>query len=251
MNRRHWIPDEAARMIEAKLREAFGCEAVVEEEKFKLVRDELELYEPDDLHGALPYVLIGFLQFGVADVKDEVHLGYVLMFLNARGYPWDDPSKTPEQQKLYRTMGLEKEQSVSGFSVREAHAIRLWLEAVRDSGIFYLDDNDSENLGYALAYWQAREQGQSVEEPPALLPDENDNDVDIHDTPDGMQVWVDWIPANSGRTILVLANWERPKECHPSFLPLTIPPTADPAFDPGGTILVLANRERPSDSHLD
>ncbi len=216
-----------------------------------MVRDELELYEPDDLHGALPYVLIGFLRFGVADTTDRVHLGYVLMFLNARGYPWDDPSKTPAQRKLCRTMGLEKEQYVSGFSVREARAIRLWLEAVRDSGIFHPDDYASENLGYALTYWQAREQGRSVEEPPDPLPDENDNDVDLHGTPDGMQVWVDWIPVNSGHTTLVLVNWERAEECRPSFLALTIPPTADPAFDPGGAILVLANWERPSGSHLD
>jgi hypothetical protein len=165
--------------------------------------------------------LVGFLRFGVADVKDEVYLGYVLMFLNARGYPWDDPSETPEQQRLRRTMGLKKEQSVSGFSDREAHAIRLWLEAVRESGVFCDDDYESKNLRYALIYWRCRERPDWMDERLELLRAAY-NDI-------GSEPLSDVI--NAGSTVLVRANWEASGGCQPDLVRLTVPATENPAVD--------------------
>ena len=158
MNSRNFISDKAAREIESELREAFASEEIIEKEKFRLVRGELELYEPKDLHGALPYILIGFLQFGVSDIEDEVHLGYVLQFLNIRNYPWERPHD--------RFFGKQNEAAVSRFSIKEARAIRLWLEAVHGSGVFRLDSSAGEYLGYALAYWRDRERPDWVYERP-------------------------------------------------------------------------------------
>jgi hypothetical protein len=166
MDNMPWIADEARASIEAKLIEAFKTElttgaartdVVIDEQRFKLLREELYLYYPDDLQVALPYIMIGFLRFGVPTVWDVVELGAVILFLNIADHPYDDPLENPDDWQRARESAQFKERAVSKISGRQACAIRLWLEAVRDSGIFFPDDADSEHLGYAIAYWSERE----------------------------------------------------------------------------------------------
>ena len=209
MNSRNFISDKAAREIESELREAFGSDEIIEEEKFLLVRGELELFEPKDLHGALPYILIGFLRFGISDVTDEVYLGYVFQFLNIRNDPWDRPDENRAAQELARRRVQEREAGVSSFSVREARAIRLWLEAIRGSGVFRLDSSAGEDLGYALAYWREREQGASVDQQRNPLRNEC-NDIGPPDMSD---------ITDAGNSILVGASWEGFGGCQPEIAP--------------------------------
>jgi hypothetical protein len=167
MDSKPWITGEMRTSIEAELIGAFktdlingpaGMELVVDEQKFKFVREELQTYSPETLHGALPYVLIGFLRFGMPTAWDVSCLGCVVSFLNIKLHPYDDPDESYRWEEM-RRISQWREKAVSRFSVRQVRAIRLWLEAVRDSGIFLPDWVDSDQLGYAIAYWSGGEKG--------------------------------------------------------------------------------------------
>ena len=158
MNPYRWITDEAARKIESELLGAFPlCDSIVEEERYKQVREEIFCYYPDDMLGALPFMLLGFLRFGAASVKDTVELCRIVHYLNITNHPWDDPSICPDGNPEWERLSAQsKEEAVSLFSARQACAIILWLDAIRGSQFFSPDDDESRDLDYAIAYWSAR-----------------------------------------------------------------------------------------------
>jgi hypothetical protein len=166
MNNQPWIADDVRASLEGELIEAFkteltegpaGTGLIVDEQRFKFVRQELGMYYPDDLHGALPYVLIGFLRFGVPALPDENDLAHVVQLLNIRCHGYDNPHENPVHWQEMRRIARSQEEAVSQFSKRQARSIRLWLEAIQNSKVFLPEWSTSEDLGYAIAYWLERE----------------------------------------------------------------------------------------------
>jgi hypothetical protein len=142
-------------------------------------------------------------------------------------------------RELQRTYGQEKDAAVSSFSVREARAIRLWLEAVRGSGVFRLDSSAGEYLGYALAYWREREQGASVDQQRNPLRNEC-NDIGPPDMSD---------ITDAGNSILVGASWEGFDGCQPEIAPSATLTTDIPSSgSDGNTTVIYANWEGPGAS---
>ena len=150
-----WIDSETAARLKSELVAAFGVSGPpLEEWRFKLVREELLGYYPDDLLIAVPYVLRGFLRFGVRDSLDEDALDFVLLFLDIECRLNDELTGGSLSEGV-RKLARSKEASVSGFSDRQAYAIRLWLEAVGACGVLF----DQEKVNCAIEYWSRREGG--------------------------------------------------------------------------------------------
>jgi hypothetical protein len=152
MDEKYSIDKKIVARIELELRLAFGIsDPIIDEKKFKLVRQELYLYYPDTLQRALPYVLIGFLRFGVGP-EDTSALDEVIQFLNIKGEPYDERYETRNSWQRIRKNDKDKEEAVSQYSNRQAHAITIWLEAMQ----IFVTSVGTERLGYAIAYWSER-----------------------------------------------------------------------------------------------
>lgn len=156
MNQFPWIDRQTAERVASEVRKAFGMEdLLLEEERYKYIRQELYLYYPDDLLVGIPYTLLGYLQFGVPTDADFGDLIVVLQFLNIESHPYVDPESHIPGLSESQQIAQEKKSSVAGLSREQARAIRVWLEAIKDCGIFWYD---TEELDYALAYWRQHEE---------------------------------------------------------------------------------------------
>jgi hypothetical protein len=164
--RESWIPEEVRVSVEPELLKAFETELlkqfgsidfVIDEQKFVLVCEEMESYTPETLASALPYVLVGFLRLRELTVEQAIAIASVLMLLNVRDYPFSDPRENPEDWQSALARAKDREKAVFYFSDHQSHAIRLWLEAVRNSHVFLPGESAYTDLNYAIAYWSDRE----------------------------------------------------------------------------------------------
>jgi hypothetical protein len=166
MDVKSWIADELRTPLERELIKAFETELVgrfgttdfvVDEQNFEHVCWELNTYCPETLQSALPYVLVGFLRKRELTREEAIAITPVAMFLNIRSYPHSDLRENLGDWRSALARAQGKEGEVSGFSEYQAHAIRLWLEAVRNSGVFLTEETTTTDLNYAIAYWSDRE----------------------------------------------------------------------------------------------
>ena len=85
----------------------------------------------------------------------------MLQFLNIRYKGRIGPDDSPLMQFEIARIAREREDEVSPlFTKRQARAIRVWLEVVRDSGVFSPESIEYEDIGFALEYWSERERGE-------------------------------------------------------------------------------------------
>ncbi|MCE5269151.1 MAG: hypothetical protein LLG00_14845 [Planctomycetaceae bacterium] len=166
LNHRSWIADEVrdsicgelAAAFETELTEHFGTSDFrVDKTNFEFVCQELIGYDRETLKSALPYVLIGIFRWNELSADDSAALSFVVAFLNVRSYPYSDPrGKTGDWESALKR-AQEKEETVACFSDRQAHAIRLWLDAVCNSDTFFTGESANRDVHYAIAYWIDRE----------------------------------------------------------------------------------------------
>ena len=165
INSEPWISPALCASLEAELVKVFrddltigpdGKSVVLAADWFEPIRQGLLTFYSWDLRELLPALLFGFLRFGVPTVSDSVRLEELIQFLNigCEGYSdWPAGQGMVDHQK----------ETACLFSESQSHAIRLWLEAVRDSDAlsFAYDSEKPSDLDYAIAYWASRAAGNS------------------------------------------------------------------------------------------
>jgi hypothetical protein len=153
-NRRN-IDSKTAARVELTIGHAFSVsDSANDEGKFRQVREELNLFCPDTLQKAVPYILIGFLRFGITSIDDEIALKDVIEFLDMNGVPRDERYESRESWKEIRRIEQSKREAVSQFSESQGNAIRIWLETMLD--FRFIEFLDSKRLNSAIAYWSDR-----------------------------------------------------------------------------------------------